>query len=435
MFSKIGGGGGGGGPSPSQDDASRNHEIDPSIHGQPSLVLGGSLLSPGPIEMADLQVYPKDKFGNHLQTFDPSQLVVRYQQVNLQGIPNSWQGISVTWTTILNGYQAQVGRPVVSCLMEVQYQGDPALESSFQYTNQPDPSIFVLQESLLDCPSTISCMSQGLIVFTPKDQYFQPRLGLHASPPLQIKFVNLSVNGRPPVYDADKGFAIRNDCLLLAFSLIEPGDYQITLTDAQGSLGPMTIHGFNAIDPDQCVAYGAGLCSGKVGEQVSLFVALVDQNGSSYTPTANEQLDVLIVLSVPSQNDVVLSWSCSADVITAFYTRPATVCTYSLFVSVNHGLITDEAIQVEAMNDAPLVAVGGSECRFWSFTESPKFQGTHFACRYVFSNVVLPFDRFSLGESHFKGFFLENRCLIIRRLPKTPNAYFLWTIVTKSPVR
>ena len=62
------------GSSTAQNDPSSN-VADANPLTTPSLVVGETLLSPGPRgQNVNLVVYPKDKFRNYLQPFDSSQL-------------------------------------------------------------------------------------------------------------------------------------------------------------------------------------------------------------------------------------------------------------------------------------------------------------------------------------------------------------------------
>lgn len=333
------------GPSNDQDDPSSNDSSNGSSNGgsphlaKPSLVVGGTLMSPGPGgQEVKLVVYPKDKFGNFLQPFDSSQLRLN---ILLPDVP--WENLAIIWSAIPNGVQTSLPRPSSEAQIGVKYSGlEPPIETDFHNTIQAQPSVFSLANSDVAYPQTIGCLSQGLIVLTPKDQYGQPRLGEGAAPPLALTFVN-QASGTAPSYDASKGFVVRNDSLLLPFSVKAVGTYHLTIqdpSDAQSQPRNFVITAVDSLSPENCIAYGEGLCSGLGSEQVALYVKLRDQNGDPYTPGPNENPDITITLSlpIPTVPDISIPFSITKDLLTAFYLRPA-AGSYQILISINDVLL------------------------------------------------------------------------------------------------
>lgn len=211
----------------------------------------------------------------------------------------------------------------------------PPIECDFQNVIQAQPSGFSLANTDVAYPQEIGCLD---LTLTPQDQYGQPRLGMGATPPLSLTFVNQG-SGLAPSYDASKGFSIRNDCLSLPFALRGAGTYVLTIrdqSDAQSQPGMFVIIASNRLSPDLCFPYGEGLCSGIASQKVPLYVKLRDQDGNPYTPVPNENPDITVTLSLPdlAVPDISIQFSISADLSTAFYLQPA-AGTYQILININ----------------------------------------------------------------------------------------------------
>ena len=373
-----------GGPKPSQDDPGSNSPgSNPTS--QQCLVLGGKALSPGPAgETVDLVVFPKDKFGFSLQPFDISKMLV--------GIvaPENQRGNIVTaWTSVVGGCETSFTRFSTSIPMWVEYRGPPTVEADFQNVIQPQTSVFSLANSDIEFPETIGCLSQGLVVFKPKDQYSQPRLGPNATPPLLISSFTRLGGGSSPVYDSTKGFSIRNDSLLLPFCLVATGTYRLGILEAsnsQGSPRSCDIIGVNALDPAHCVASGEGLCSGVTGTSVPILINLKDQVGNVYTSGNSESLHLVILLHSSPVPDQELNWSLTAGVVTCYYTRPA-VGSYSIEITISNVIVGDSVVNLISTESGVTPSVTKSQC---SITSSRSAVGDHVTGR------IVTFD--SLGQ-------------------------------------
>ena len=365
-----------GGPSNDQDDPSSNESSDGGSNGgtsniaKPSLVVGGTLMSPGPAgQEVSLVVYPKDKFGNLLQPFDSSQLRLN---ILLPDVP--LENVAIIWSAIPNGVQASLPRPSSEAQMGIKYSGlDPPIETDFYNTIQAQPSVFSLANSDVVYPQTVGCLSRGLIVLTPFDQYGQPRLGVGAAPSLGLTFVNRA-SGLAPSYDASKGFVIRNDSLLLPFSLKAVGTYDLTIqdpSDAQSRPRYFVITAVDSLTPEKCIAYGEGLCSGLGSEQVALYVKLRDQNGDSYTPGPNENPDITINLSlpIPTVPDVSISFLIAKDLLTAFYLRPA-AGSYQILISINDVVLGGGPFDLLVQTAAVAPSITNSIFSVWSVNQA-----------------------------------------------------------------
>ncbi len=370
-----------GGSSSNQDDPSSNGGDNGSGNGGgngggqqpptlPSLVVGGTLMSPGPAgESVNFVVYPKDQHQSFLQPFDTSQL--RLYVILPDGTS---QIVAITWSPILFGVQTTFPRPSQAMPMAVKYLGwTPPLEVDFQNTIQTQPSIFSLENSDVTYPQSIGCLSQGLVKLTPKDQYGQPRLGVGAAPPLTITFRNQGT-GPAPSYDANKGFSVRNDCLLLPFSLMATGDYGLiidVLSDTQSQSRTFLITAINTLSPYQCKAQGPGLCSGSPGEQVALYIYLKDQNGNPYTPGPNENPNITIVLSLPDSTvpNVIIPFSITADMLTSYYLRPA-AGNYQILITINDVSLGDVPFDLLSTTATVTPSIANSTFNVWSVNQA-----------------------------------------------------------------
>ena len=329
------------------------------------------MLSPGPAqEPVDLIVYPKDRYGNYLQPFDVSKLLLGIQQVD-----KTWSDSAPTWSAIPSGFQIlQVPRYSVSGLstiaIRVVYSGvSPSLESDFSYQIQGQPSVFSFANSDIEFPATISCLSQGSVILTPKDQYDQPRYGPGAAPTLPVTFVNTS-SGPPPLYDSATGFLIRNDGLLLPFSLTAQGSYELVIedpSDPKSVARKCEIAAINSISADHCVPYGEGLCSGIGGTQVQFYMKLKDQDGNPYSPSQNENLNLSIILNIPGGNvpDISIPYAIKADLLTASYTRPA-LGSYQIQLNVNNMFAGGGPFRLTSTTTAVSSSVTKSVFSVWS---------------------------------------------------------------------
>ncbi|KAK4695866.1 hypothetical protein P7C71_g1951, partial [Lecanoromycetidae sp. Uapishka_2] len=366
-----------GGPSNNQDDPSSNDSSNGSSGGggnpylaKPSLVVGGTLMSPGPAgQEVNLVVYPKDKFGNFLQPFDSSQLTLN---ILLPDVP--WENVAITWSTIPNGVQTSLPKPSSEAQMGVKYSGlNPAIEVDFHNTIQNQPSVFSLANSDVTYPQTLGCFSQGLIVLTPKDQYGQPRLGIGAAPRLSLTFVN-QASGIAPSYDSSKGFVVRNDSLLLPFSLLAVGTYALNIQDPSDAQSPprnFVITAIDSLSADKCIAYGEGLCSGLGGEQVALYVKLRNQSGVPYIPGPNENPGITINLSLPlsAVPDVSISFSITQDLLTAYYLRPA-AGSYQILIKINDIPLGEGPFDLFVQTTAVAPSIANSIFSVWSVNQA-----------------------------------------------------------------
>lgn len=241
--------------------------------------------------------------------------------------------------------QASFPRPSLEGQTVLKYFGEvPPIESDFQNVIQAQPSGFSLANSDVAYPQESGCLDQGLVTLTPKDQYGQPRLGIGATPPLSLTFVNQG-SGLAPSYDASKGFSIRNDSVLLPFALKLAGTYVLTMrdqSDAQSQPRMFVIIASSRISPDLCFPYGEGLCSGTPSQKFPLYVKLRDQDGNPYTPVPNENPDITVTLSLPdlAVPDISIQFSITADLSTAFYLQPA-AGTYQILININDILLFD----------------------------------------------------------------------------------------------
>ncbi|MCJ1390523.1 hypothetical protein MMC18_003383 [Xylographa bjoerkii] len=333
-------------PLPDQNDPSSNKN---GTNGQPALVLGGSVLSPGPSgQNVDLIVYPKDKFGAELKPFEISQLFV-----GTITSTNERQNVATAWTPILSGCSTSFPRPSET-KMWVEYRGALAITTGFDNVIQPAASVFSFANAEIDAPITIGCLRQGLVVLTPKDQYSLPRFGPDAAPPLLISSFTRDGGGSPPTYDADQGFGVRNDSLLLPFSLQVPGTYSLSIREALNPAGNprvLQITGVNVIDPRSCIVYGEGLCTGLGGNVVQFYIKLIDQSGRAFVPPTEPQPDIQILLRVSSLPVQELNWSLAADTMYISYTRPVSSA-YSIEVMIDGVLFGDGAITLNVTTDA-----------------------------------------------------------------------------------
>ena len=360
-------------PSKDQDDPSSNDDTKEDLNGdenhqeptpKPSLVLGGTLLSPGPGgENVNLVVYPKDRYQNPLLPFDPVLLTLSV------GAGTQAQLQDVKWSNFGLGAKTDLKRPLQATKMAVKYK-DPPIEADFQNMIQAEPSVFSLAKSDVAYPQRIGCLSQGLVKLTPKDQYDRPRLGAGAAPNLTFTFKNK--NSSPaPSYNASKGFSIRNDCLLLPFSLTAIGAYELTIEDPSDKPShPRTflITAVNALSPHYCTAQGLGLCSGKPNEEVAIYVNLKDQNGDPYTPALNENPNVTIDLLLPDMSATSIHFSISKDVLTSSYLRPATG-SYQILIRINGVLLGDAPFDLLVTTATVSASVGKSTFSVWSLTQ------------------------------------------------------------------
>lgn len=326
-----------GGSSTAHDDPSSN-VADANPLTKPSLVVGGTLLSPGPRgQNVNLVVYPKDKFRNYLQSFDSSQL-----KLSISVPDGTWENVVLGWSDISNGVQASFPRPSLEGQTVLKYFGEvPPIESDFRNVIQAQPSGFSLANSDVAYPQGIGCLDQGLVTLTPKDQYGQPRLGIGATPPLSLTFVNQGSGLAPPI----KGFSIRNDSLLLPVSLKVAGTYVLTIrdqSDAQSQPRMFVITASSRLSPDLCIPYVEGQCSGIASQKVPLHVKLRDQDGNPYTPVPNENPDITVTFSLPdlAAPDISIQFSITADLLTAFYLRPA-AGTHQILININDILLFD----------------------------------------------------------------------------------------------
>lgn len=327
-------------------------------------------MSPGPGgESVNLLVYPKDQYQNPLHPFDTSQL--KLYVILSDG---TLQGVAVIWSPVSFGVQTTLPRPSQAMPMAVKYLGsNPPLEADFQNDIQAQSSVFSLANSDVTYPQSISCLSQGLVKLTPKDQYGQPRLGVGAAPPLNFTFTNQG-SGPAPSYDASKGFSVRNDCLLLPFSLISTGTYELTIAvpyDTQGQSRNFLITAVNALSPNQCRAQGPGLCSGSPGEQVALYVYLKDQNRNPYNPGPNENPNITIVLSRPeaTASDTVLPFSITADVLTSYYLRPFPG-KYQILITINDVLLGGAPFSILSTLATVGPSIANSTFTVWSVNQA-----------------------------------------------------------------
>ena len=341
IFGDNGSGGGGEGGS---DDPSNNG--GGGGHTSPYLVVGGSALSAGPSNTScSLVVYPNDKNNKYLQPFDSTQLAVQ-----VQGGDQSWTALQVTWTAIASGVSTNYQRPANPSAMRVLYTAlTPNLEYDYQSTIQAQASVFSLAQSTIDNPQSIGVDVQGLITLTPRDQYGQPRLGPGAAPTLGVSFPSTT-------YDQTKGFVIRNDSLLLQYTLPAVGSYTLTITDPSDTNSQpraCVIAGVNALDPNECTEYGEGLSSGIANGLVNFYIGLKDQGGSPYTPVANENVRLYITLSVDgSQADpLLLPYAIAGSTVTVSYTRPPTG-TYSISITLNDVLLNAAPFQLTSTTAA-----------------------------------------------------------------------------------
>ena len=298
-------------------------------------------------------MYPKDKFGAELKPFDLSQIVL-----GVVTPTNDRENVAATWNSILSGCSTTLHRPASGMKMWVEYHGSPAIEADFENVVQPAASVFSLVNSDINFPSTIGCLTQGLVVVVPKDQYGQPRYGPDAAPALTVLSFTKDGGGSQPVYDANKGFSARNDSLLLPFSLPTPGTYSMSIAEASNPTGdPRVVHltAINAIDPKQCITYGEGLCTGVGGKAVQLSIKLKDQSGNAYIPISIQSVDIQVIFQVQVlMQDLTLSLS--NDTISASYTRPASGA-YSISIMINGVLLGSNAI---SLNVTTVTTVGPS---------------------------------------------------------------------------
>ena len=356
-------------PDSNQDDPDSSGGVQPPPF-QPSLVIGGGLMSPGPGgESVNLVVYPKDQYHNFLQPFDTSQL--RLYVIMSDGTS---QDVGVIWSPVTFGVQTTLPRPSQAMPMAGKYLGlAPPLEVDFQNSIRAQSSVFSLANSDVTYPQSIGCLSQGLVKLRPKDQYGQPRLGVGAAPPLSVNFTNKG-SGPAPSYDASKGFSVRNDSLLLPFSLISTGNYELTidvLSDTQGQSRNFLITAINSLSPYQCRAQGPGLCSGSPGEQVALYVYLKDQNHNPYTPGPNENPNITIVLSLPDATvpDTIIPFSIAADVLRSYYLRPA-AGNYQILITINDVLLGDAPFNLLSTTATVAPSVANSTFTVWSVNQA-----------------------------------------------------------------
>ena len=333
-------------------------------------MVGGRLISPGPSgESVNLVVYPKDQYQNFLQPFDTSQL-----KLYLIMSDGTSQDVAVIWSPVSFGVQTTLPRPSQAMPMAVKYLGlAPPLEADFQNSIQAQSSVFSLANSDVTYPQSIGCLSQGLVKLTPKDQYGQPRLGVGAAPPLNVVFTNQG-SGPAPSYDASKGFSVRNDCLLLPFSLISPGNYELTidvLSDMQGQSRTFLITAMNTLSPYQCRAQGPGLCSGSPGEQVALYVYLKDQNGNPYTPGPIDNPNITITFSLPEATvpDTIIPFSIAADVLRSYYLRPAPG-NYRILITINDVLLGDAPFNLLSTLATVGPSIANSTFTVWSVNQA-----------------------------------------------------------------
>ena len=341
---------------------------DPSSNGNqgtrkraPYMVVGGSLLSPGPANQdCSLVVYPKDKDGNSLQPFDSTKPALS----NFVGKNPSWQDIALTWSTVQKGFSCSLKRPPGAIPMKITYTGlNLNLEYGFQNVIQDQASVFSLAKSTIDCPQTVGVKNQDLITLTPKDQNGKPRFGPGAAPKLSIIFVNQQ-SGTPPSYNVAKRFVVRNDCLRLPFTLLALGNYTLTIQDPSDQMGTpriLVISAVNSVTPSKCVPYGEGLNSGVANTLVKLFIKLKDQDGNPYVMHQYETLDLRITMSVDrlSADLVTIPYSIVDDIVTGTYTRPPQG-TYEISITINNILLGDGPFMLKATTTAIASSVAKS---------------------------------------------------------------------------
>ncbi|KAF2689392.1 hypothetical protein K458DRAFT_427565 [Lentithecium fluviatile CBS 122367] len=385
---KFGGNGGSGNggkpPASNQDDPTRDgNTINPAK--QSWLTLGGSLQSAGPAgEMAELVVYPKDKYGNPLP-INPAQLFLTRPEATVEP-----KDIPCQWNQIANGHQTFTARPSENCFLAVQYRSTSPLENRFKTKIQQEISRFSLVDSVLRVPDKVECERTAVAVFVPCDQFKQSRRGPSATPPLKVRFTNNEQNPAPQ-WDSQKGLVRRNDCALLPFTLCAPGTYTLCVYDDTSQVATSVI-GVVAISPSDCILYGSGLCSGSLGEQVEVFIKLVDQYGNSFIPPSPEGLDIDVVLETPSIQGQSLIWSLRSDTISTTYTRPDTECEYSVSIFMDGELINDESTNLLATRQPINADVSKSICKFRSLTDLNTLKEPTFAVGDRIRGSITTFD-------------------------------------------
>ncbi|KAK1753792.1 hypothetical protein QBC47DRAFT_415542 [Echria macrotheca] len=378
---------------PSQDDPSSNWD-DTDTGADKSagyLVVGGSLLSAGPGgEDVDLVVYPKTKLGTSLRV-DPVGLVLKLYVGDNR---TAGADITPTWTPMLDGFRASLKRPsdlVIGTTLEVscRLSEETTLKREFPNRAQPEKSRFDLVKSKLVIPKEMEYGKEHILELYPRDQLGQPILGAHLFERVDVSVQETPTSGKGPLYDSERGFRQRNDCLLLPFTLPAPGEYGFRFTSSTSGMSRTEMFkGIKTAHAKHSTAYGPGLCSGPAKEATSFSIQLRDQGGLPFFPprqAANDgdgnmpdSLNLSVILHDPATQgqDVKLGkplhWtSDGSDSISVKYTRPETLGTYHILITIN-GVSLSGADPIEIDTTAQTVAASVSTSVLKVWTQSHK---------------------------------------------------------------
>lgn len=339
-----------------QNDPSSNGAAT-STPGQPTIVIGGPGLSPGPPnETVSLCVYPKDALGRELKPFDPTLLLLstKMNDSTLTPCPG------IVWTPLLSGYSTNYIRPSSSYSLVLVYPPSITITQDVMVT-QSGASVFSPANSALDCPKSVVLSSLVMATVWPYDQYNQPRFGLETAQSIRIH----SFNAINPADNPKPNFEqpiVRNDCLLIPFTIQQPGQYSLEIRDNTDQLiiggSPVQLAAVATLDPKTCLAYGAGLCSGFPGEHVSFSIDLKDQIGHAYYPEPTEEFLITATLVLDgSRTDMPITIKGSVAVIS--YVRPSSptkvIDNYFIEITANGSFIAGGAFPLVAIASIPVV--------------------------------------------------------------------------------
>lgn len=257
------------------DDISSN--LNPTSK---KLVLAGSATTLGLIgESSDLSIFRKDDFNRPL-AIDNSALFF----VGVKVASNPTQ-------TINGGWIYHIPRTADAKGGSVQYHAPGGVIWSDTFTTgMESPIPTVSTKSTFVLPTVLTAGKPFYGILTPIDLDGRTRYGFDERSKITFGTMPQSVIPR---------LILRNDCYVALFSSQKAGSY-IVETCVNGkpldTSGAIKFNISEAVDALQCYAYGSGVCSGIVTENVSIETTLVDTTGMAYSGDANILVLLLIFL-------------------------------------------------------------------------------------------------------------------------------------------
>ncbi|KAF2660358.1 hypothetical protein K491DRAFT_728552 [Lophiostoma macrostomum CBS 122681] len=318
------------GPEP---DPSTNYP--PSTPGSPYSILGGNALNAGE-GSCYLIVYPKD-------------------------------GAGTGWLCTFQRPDTQRPTPTI-----VNYSGVPPLSASYISEVKVPPSSFSLDKSIVTFDSTpIVWISRNTLIFTPCDQYGgmlkgrYGRDGFLDPKRLTITVYNKNPRGSKPVYDKNKGFISRNNCLLLPILTNEAGTYTATISDHYSDT--QRDFDFVVIDPQQCLVWGPGACSSKPEDIVEFWIKLRQGDGSDYFLPADSPLKINVLVGSGRGVHLITQLSYSTQAVGASYTAP--VVGFTLDLSIGGVALAGGPIPMRARSSEAQVDASAASLKLWSMSD------------------------------------------------------------------